>query len=342
MSSNLQSFARRNFERRGLEADTFVVRISIVHQAALGDTFLIIPLIRSLRQRFAVERGGEGSHITMVTRTNLGQMMMLLGFVDAHAPADAKEHTMWFAPPDGTHPNSSPAWADCDLLISYVSNGNDAWAKNAKLAMKLPASGYWKVETPVMFVEPRPAVDFVGHVTEWHRSQLEALELRVAPLPLLRKNPDGPIVIHPGSGSDAKCWPREKFVALGRALKRNGILPTFVLGEAEEERWGHDVIKGLKEEFSWYLHVGLYELAEKLGRARLYVGNDSGVSHAAGAMGVPVIALFGPSNERQWMPVGAAGAVKVLRAEAPHEKELAKLEEGAVLAEMLAELRKID
>jgi ADP-heptose:LPS heptosyltransferase len=102
------------------------------------------------------------------------------------------------------------------------------------------------------------------------------------------------------------------------------------------------VIKGLKEEFPWYLHMGLYELAEKLSRARLYLGNDSGVSHAAGAMGVPTIALFGPSNERQWMPVGAAGAVKVLRAESPHEKELAKLEEGTVLAEMLAELRKID
>jgi heptosyltransferase-3 len=316
-----------------------LVRISIVHQGAIGDTVLLIPLIRSLRQRFAAD---GGSTVTIVTRTNLGQMLMMLGFLDGHASADDKEHTLWFAPPDGLHANSSPAWADCDLLISFVSSGNDAWARNAKLAMKPPASGYWKVGSPLLFVDPRPPVDFVGHVTEWHRSQLEPLDLHDPPLPLLRKNPDGAIVIHPGSGSDAKCWPREKFLALGRALKRNGILPTLILGEAEQERWGFKVVEALQEEFPWYLHVGLYELGEKLSRARLYVGNDSGVSHMAGAMGVPVIALFGPSNDRQWMPVGAEGAVKILRAEAPHEKELAMLEESAVLGEMLAELRKID
>ena len=315
-----------------------LVRISIVHQGALGDTFLLVPLVRSLRQRFSA----GGCHVTVITRTNLGQMLMLLGFVDAYASADDREHTLWFAPPDGLHPNSLPAWANCDLLISFVSNGNDAWARNAKIAMQPPASGYWQIETPLVFVDPRPPADFVGHVTEWHRSQLQTLDLYPPPAPLPRKNPDGPIVIHPGSGSDAKCWPRDKFLGLARALKRNGIIPTLVLGEAEEERWGHAVVKALHEEFPWFLHVGLYELAEKLGRARLYLGNDSGVSHAAGAMGVPTIVLFGPSNDRQWMPMGADGAVKILRAEHPHEKVLANLEEAVVLHEMLAELRKIE
>ncbi len=314
-----------------------MVRISVVHQGALGDTFLLIPLFRSLRQRF-VSTGG--SHITVVTRTNLGQMLMLLGFADAYASADDRAHTMWFASPDGLNPNSLPEWANCDLLISFVSNGSDAWARNAKIAMQPPASGYWQIETPLLFVEPRPPADFVGHVTDWHRRQLEVLDLYPPPVALPRVNPDGAIVIHPGSGSDAKCWPREKFLALARSLKRNGIIPTLILGEAEEERWGKLVIKDLQDEFPWYLHMGLYELTERLGRARLYIGNDSGVSHAAGAMGVPTIALFGPSNDRQWMPVGPG--VKVLRAEHPHEKELAMLEESVVLGEMLAELRKID
>ena len=314
-----------------------MLKISVVHQGALGDTILLIPLVRSLRQRFA---SSGGAHVTIVTRTNLGQMLMLLGFVDAHASADDRQHTMWFVAPDGLHPNSMPAWANADLLISFVSNGNDAWARNAKFAMRPPASGYWQIYTPLLFVEPKPPADFVGHVTEWHRRQLESLDLYEPPLPLPRKNPDGVVVIHPGSGSDAKCWPREKFLSLAQALKRNGIIPTLILGEAEEDRWGKAVVKSLQEEFPWYLHMGLYELTERLGRARLYLGNDSGVSHAAGAMGVPTIALFGPSNDRQWMPVGPS--VKVLRADHPHEKVLALLDESVVLGEMLAELRKID
>jgi len=190
-------------------------------------------------------------------------------------------------------------------------------------------------------MDPRPAGDFQGHVTEWHRAQLhgQGLMLEKAPLPLLRNNPDGAIVIHPGAGGEAKCWPREKFLQLGRDLKRNGFWPTFILGEAEMERWGVKFVQALHAEFSWYLHMGFYELAERLGRARLFVGNDSGVSHLAAMMGVPVIELFGPSDEMQWRAVGPQ--VHVLRAESPGERDLSKLEVARVLGEMMAELRKV-
>jgi ADP-heptose:LPS heptosyltransferase len=231
-----------------------------------------------------------------------------------------------------------PPWAECDLMLSAVSNGRDAWARNARLAMKPAASGragVWRVEMPVLFLEPRPPLGFAGHVTAWHREQLAILGLQEPELPLLRNNPDGAIVIHPGSGGEAKCWPRESFLELGRALKRNGIVPTFVLGEAEVDRWGMKVVDSLKDEFPWYLHMGLYELAERMGRARLYLGNDSGVTHLAAAVGIPVIALFGPSDDTQWRPAGPS--VRVLRG--PDEKVLASLEVGQVLDALMAELR---
>jgi ADP-heptose:LPS heptosyltransferase len=303
------------------------VQITVVHQGALGDSILLIPLFASLRARH-----GRCS-ITVVSRTNLGQMLTMMGIVEGYASADDREHTMWFVAPEGDKANSAPAWAKSDVLISAVSNGADAWAANARAAR---GSG-----EGLHFFDPRPADGYGGHVTAWHRQQLagQGLELAEPAPPLLRVNPDGAVVIHPGSGGDAKCWPRERFLALGRDLKRNGIVPTMILGEAEQERWGRKVIEELKEEFPWYLHMGLYELAEKMSRARLYLGNDSGVTHLAAAMGVPVIALFGPSNDMQWRPAGPS--VKVLRAERPHEEELDKLEKDVVLAEMLAELRKM-
>src|ERR1035437_6330982 len=257
------------------------MRVSLIHQGALGDTVLLIPLARSLRKRF-----GRDVRITLVTRPALGQMLTMMGFVDGHASADDRDHTMWFGAPlpapegggaTSLRANSRPAWAECEWMLSAVSNGADAWASNARLATK----------AELLFFEPRPPADFAGHVTRWHRQQLRELGLAEAELPLLQSNPDGAIVIHPGSGGEAKCWSREKFLELGRALKRNGILPTFILGEAEQERWGEKFIDNLKGEFPWYLHMGLYELAEKMARARLYLGNDSGVTHLAAATGVP-------------------------------------------------------
>jgi ADP-heptose:LPS heptosyltransferase len=307
-----------------------LTRISVVHQGALGDTILLIPLFQALRTHYGA------CSLTVVTRPNFGQMLSMLGFVDAYVSADDREHSQWFSPLEQDDvPNSRPAWADADHLLSAVSDGADDWAANARAFL-----GPRAVEG-LHFFQPRPAPEYAGHVTQWHRDQLawSGLSLEKPPLPLPRINPDGAVLIHPGSGGEPKCWPRERFLSLGRTLKRLGITPTFVLGEAEQERWGRKLIDELKDEFPWYLHMGLYELAEKMSRARLYLGNDSGVTHVAAAMGVPVIALFGPSSDAQWGPVGPA--VKVLRAPAPHAHVLDALSEEAVLHDVLGELRKL-
>jgi hypothetical protein len=92
----------------------FLIRVSVVHQAALGDTLLLMPLFRSLRQHFAAERCA----LTLVSKTNLGQMLTMLGEIEGYASADDREHTAWFVAPEGAAANSAPPWADCDVLIS--------------------------------------------------------------------------------------------------------------------------------------------------------------------------------------------------------------------------------
>ncbi|MGB2822549.1 MAG: glycosyltransferase family 9 protein, partial [Phycisphaerae bacterium] len=58
---------------------------------------------------------------------------------------------------------------------------------------------------------------------------------------------------------------------------------------------------------------GLSVLAGALAGAACYLGNDSGVSHLAAAVGTRTIALFGPSNPRHFRPIGPR--VRVLAAE---------------------------
>jgi ADP-heptose:LPS heptosyltransferase len=48
----------------------------------------------------------------------------------------------------------------------------------------------------------------------------------------------------------------------------------------------------------------LYQLACHLAQASLYVGNDSGITHLAAAVGTPVLALFGPTDPAVWAPRG--------------------------------------
>ena len=48
----------------------------------------------------------------------------------------------------------------------------------------------------------------------------------------------------------------------------------------------------------------LYDLACWLAKARLYIGNDSGITHLAAAVGTPVLALFGPTDPEVWAPRG--------------------------------------
>ena len=48
----------------------------------------------------------------------------------------------------------------------------------------------------------------------------------------------------------------------------------------------------------------LYLMARWLKSARLYIGNDSGVTHLAAAIGVPVVAIFGHTDPTLWAPRG--------------------------------------
>jgi heptosyltransferase-3 len=81
----------------------------------------------------------------------------------------------------------------------------------------------------------------------------------------------------------------------------------------ERERWGREMIAQIERTFPTVRDEGLCELAERLSRARLYVGNDSGITHLAAAVGCSTVAIFGASDAVQWRPIGAR--VKVVQAE---------------------------
>jgi len=95
-------------------------------------------------------------------------------------------------------------------------------------------------------------------------------------------------VIHPFASNSAKWWPLENFRALAAEL----ACPIKWLVGPEETLAG-------AERFD-----DLYELAGWLSSARVYIGNDSGISHLAAAVGVPTLAIFLTSDPKIWAPRG--------------------------------------
>jgi hypothetical protein len=113
------------------------------------------------------------------------------------------------------------------------------------------------------------------------------------------------IAIHPGSGSETKCWPVERFEALARELKRETDCSIVMILGPADERLVERMRALTKELHSPIAHsLPLRSLAAALANCALYVGNDSGVTHLAAAVGVPTVAIFGPTDPIMWAPNG--------------------------------------
>jgi hypothetical protein len=121
---------------------------------------------------------------------------------------------------------------------------------------------------------------------------------------------DRPIVlIHPGSGSRRKCINPEVLALAMEQFQLDDICTFILEGPADRES-----VAGLSKLVPAVPVIAggdLSILACLLTRSVLYVGNDSGTTHLAALLTVPVIALFGPTDPERWAPRGSH--VTVLR-----------------------------
>jgi ADP-heptose:LPS heptosyltransferase len=193
----------------------------------------------------------------------------------------------------------------------------------------LPVNPVWRANVErlspglrLIEIDSKLPVDFEGHLTDRILQSLQNFPPeREAMLQLLRSIQDrgigyrlaggNDIVIHPGSGAREKCWPIERFMALANALKQHGKSVRFVTGEVERDRWSANDLQQLQAIAPHRSCASYVELLDELSKAGCFVGNDSGPAHLAGIIGVPTVALFGPTDPKNWKPLGPK--VKTLR-----------------------------
>jgi len=105
----------------------------------------------------------------------------------------------------------------------------------------------------------------------------------------------------------AKRWPPERFADLARRFgQRRGDGEVVLFGSAEERflcEWIASRVRGRVVSVAGRTRPGV--LAACLARCSLVVGNDTGPTHVAAAVGTPVVAVFGSTNPVWTAPVGA-------------------------------------
>jgi ADP-heptose:LPS heptosyltransferase len=117
--------------------------------------------------------------------------------------------------------------------------------------------------------------------------------------------------------------------------QKNRIIPVFTLGEADRE-----IAVELEKQKSGItvLPTGsLIELAEFLSACAGYVGNDSGITHLAAALGIPVVVVFGPTEPDIWAPRGPNA--RVIKSGGRTTESLASVPVERVFGEICAMLQ---
>lgn len=112
------------------------------------------------------------------------------------------------------------------------------------------------------------------------------------------------VVLHMSPKYAYKTWSAAGWQDLAHWLHERGIVVLVAGGGSPEElRFIDSLLVGFPENtinLAGRMQLGV--LAFLLSRAALYVGTDTAVTHMAAALGVPTVALFGPSNPVKWGP----------------------------------------
>lgn len=291
--------------------------VLIFHSGALGDFVLTWALGLGLGRLYPQSRV---IYVTQRSKGELAGKVLGLDWRDA----DAGWHGLYAE--GGEVPDGARTLAGTHTVISYVASPGDPWTGNVE---RLTGGA------TIVHVQPNPPAGWDEHATRWVLKQLEPHKaLHAAMEQLLRSVAErgvgapvagDEVLVHPGSGSIAKCWPVERFVELIEALKREGHPVRVVIGEAEVERWGNREIEQLERVAPLVRPRTYLELLEVIAQARMFVGNDSGPGHLAGALGVRSVILFGPTSPDVWRPWGP-------RVISMHHEPLADLAVEAVMA----------
>lgn len=288
--------------------------VLVIHPGALGDVILAVPALQRLRADYPNHRYVLASH------EPVGRFLLECNVVEEWISFESIAIQDFLFGEESFPLSEKHSWIrDCEFVIGWLKD-DDGFIENR---LKMMGIGRVSIRSP-----------FDPTVTATHQSDRfcevigeQGHDLAVVPrihIPLAFERDgemcltklgialDRPLaVIHPGSGSREKCTRPEVLASVIDEVKNAGTQCLLLEGPADRE-----AVKAVIERTRLPLPVlcdaDLTTIAGVLLRARVYIGHDSGITHLAGLLGIPTVALFGPTDPARWAPRGPH--VIVLRA----------------------------
>ena len=274
----------------------------MIRGGAIGDFILTLPAITALRRQF------PEAHLEVLGYPHIIQLALVGGLVDRVQSIEARALAGFFARHGQLEPDLSDYFSEFDIIISYLYDPDDIFRAN--IARCSPAQ---------FIVGPyRPNEMERLHATKVYLQPLERLAIfdadhlprlsisthpSVAPKPCEGGTALNQIALHPGSGSEKKNWPEEKWSDLLQHLVHSTDFNLLLVGgEAEGEGLQRLAAALPPTRTRVAQSLPLAELARLLQQCSAFVGHDSGISHLAAALGLPGVVLWGNSIEQIWRP----------------------------------------
>jgi ADP-heptose:LPS heptosyltransferase len=296
-------------------------KILVIRGGAIGDFILTLPAIAALRRQF------PEAHLEVLGYPHIIQLAIAGGVVDQVSSIEARALAGFFARNGQLAQDWVDYFSEFDLIVSYLYDPDEIFRTNIGRCSPAqfiacpyrPGEGS-QVHAAKVYLKPleRLAIFDADHVPKLHiggdretSTPSGTGNLSPANLDLAPKAPRR-LALHPGSGSDRKNWPEQRWAELVQRLIDSTPFNLLLAGgEAEGERLQRLAAALPPGRTKVAQSLPLAELARVLASCGGFIGHDSGISHLAAALGLPTLILWGETAEVIWRPPGER--VKILR-----------------------------
>jgi ADP-heptose:LPS heptosyltransferase len=300
--------------------------ILVLRPGAIGDALLTFPVLKALKTQ------NEGTHITLASNAQVLPLAQAFGVAEETFDFQEIKWSELFSSSGIRTSFMRDLLAQTDLVICWMRDPDGIIEHNLKM------SGI----KHCIIAPGRPSAGEHLHIVDYLARTIGLPNVGaqfIAPSSgsLLNQSFIGTttkrcIAIHPGSGAVKKCWPTSRFAEVIKRIWEKSYPVLLLAGPADTERV-NDVLQHLSPTpapgmFQLLTHAPLLEVAQHLHLCKCYLGNDSGITHLAAMLGVPTVAIFGPTDPTIWRPVGPF--VKVL-----HEPRLENVSVDAVFVALI-------
>lgn len=277
-------------------------KILVIRGGAIGDFILTLPALAALRQQF------PAAHLEVLGYPHIVQLAEAGGLVNRVQAIEARGLASFFARGGELPEDLRDYFSEFNIIISYLYDPDGIFQENVQRC------------SPGQFIvgPHRPDESARTHATRVFLQPLERLAIFDADaVPRLALVPrpstcDPVLALHPGSGSERKNWPEQKWAELiAQVLATTSVNLLLVGGEAEGERLQKLVAALPPTRVTVARNLPLAELARRLQGCVGFVGHDSGITHLAAALGLPCVVLWAHTVEEIWRPQGER--VQILR-----------------------------